>query len=197
MSPNPAPAPNEPRPDGEYAVVEIFGHIRHVGRYREVERFGQKFCEIEPIHNEAFQTPVLVGGASIFRFTPVTAEYAWANAPQDWQHRYRDNPRLGAPATPEILELDEAGFLGEDAQPDEELPAPVDHALNASLADVLLGMHELGGQCPAHHIEEGARLELVERGLIDLVSDTPDDIATVTAKLTPAGIEALDDHIPF
>lgn len=30
----------------QYAIVEILGHRRHVGRVREVERFGVKMIEI-------------------------------------------------------------------------------------------------------------------------------------------------------
>lgn len=79
-------------PEGDYAVVEVMGHLKHIGRYAEVEKFGQKFCQVEPILNEQFQLPILVGAASIYQFRYVTPEYAWENAPQSYEYRRRNDP---------------------------------------------------------------------------------------------------------
>lgn len=85
-------------PAGEYAIVEVMGHVRHIGRYREVEKFGAKFCEVEPIEDHQFLAPVLVGGASIYQFRPVTAEQAFDMAPQSWDYRRRNDPPAALPA---------------------------------------------------------------------------------------------------
>lgn len=76
----PAPAP----PPDEYAVVEVFGHQRHVGRISEVERFGTKMLRVdEPADVLAEAADIFAGGctsyflsgASIFRLTPCTLPY--------------------------------------------------------------------------------------------------------------------------
>lgn len=73
-------------PPGEYAIVEVFGHTRMVGRIAEVERFGAKMLAIEPIFAGALLPMVLQGGASIYRLTPCSAETAAARAPRErWQ----------------------------------------------------------------------------------------------------------------
>lgn len=102
------PTTEEPKtyPEGEYACVEVLGHVRHIGRYQEVDKFGQKFCQVEPIENEEFQTPVLVGGASIYQFRYCTAAWAFQNAPQTYDYAHRpDPPRLAPP--PRQYDLDD------------------------------------------------------------------------------------------
>lgn len=42
-----APAAEPVAPTDEYAIVEIMGHRRHVGRIREVERFGSKMLQVD------------------------------------------------------------------------------------------------------------------------------------------------------
>lgn len=42
-----APAAEPEAPADEYAIVEIMGHRRHVGRIREVERFGSKMLQVD------------------------------------------------------------------------------------------------------------------------------------------------------
>ena len=57
----------------EYAVVEVFGHRRHVDRVFEVERFGTKMLRIDvPIDGdfEKGYTTHFYGGGSMFSFTP-------------------------------------------------------------------------------------------------------------------------------
>lgn len=73
-------------PDGEYAIVEVLGHRTIVGRIEEVERFGAKLMSIEPIFQGKLLAAVLIGGGSIYQFTPCNREIAIARAPkQDWQ----------------------------------------------------------------------------------------------------------------
>lgn len=67
-------APETPaEPDGwEWAVVEVFGHRRHVGRIREEERFGAKLMRIDvPTKGDPAGPWVthFYGGASIFSLT--------------------------------------------------------------------------------------------------------------------------------
>lgn len=74
-----------PHPDGEYAIVELFGHTTLVGRIAEVERFGTKMLVIEPIFAGEFLGPVFHGGAAIYRLTPCSAEIAFRQAPKENQ----------------------------------------------------------------------------------------------------------------
>jgi hypothetical protein len=66
--------PAEPE---EYAIVEIFGHRRHVGRVLEVDRFGAKLLRID-VPNEGDFAKGFVshfyGGSSIFSFTNTDLE---------------------------------------------------------------------------------------------------------------------------
>lgn len=63
-------------PEGDYAIVEQLGHRTFVGRVLEIERFGTKMLQIEPIFAGALLGPMMIGGGSIFAFTPCTAEVA-------------------------------------------------------------------------------------------------------------------------
>lgn len=79
--------------EGQYAVVEIMGHRRHVGRVIEAERFGARMLRVDvpkpAVFDEGF-TSHFYGGASIFGITPTdraTAEKA--NHPRSW-----DQPQL-------------------------------------------------------------------------------------------------------
>lgn len=75
-----------PLPDGEYAIVEFYGHQAMVGRISEVERFGGKLLMIEPLLNGDLLSAVYHGGASIYRLTPCSAEVAYRKCPKhDWQ----------------------------------------------------------------------------------------------------------------
>lgn len=72
----------KPVPPDEYAVVEVFGHQRHVGRISEVERFGSKMLRMdEPVSapivsfDEGRFTTYFLAGAAIFRMTPCTMDY--------------------------------------------------------------------------------------------------------------------------
>lgn len=93
-------------PPSLWACVEIFGHRKHYGRVREVERFGTKMLRVDvpgPVpsapllgEDEKFET-FLYGGASIFSLTPMTEEAArkWAEAERPKPYRPLD--RLPSP----------------------------------------------------------------------------------------------------
>lgn len=70
-------------PDGDYAIAEIMGHRKLIGRVTEVERFGAKLMSIEPVLNGELLPPVLVGGSSIYQFTPCSKERAAERAPKE------------------------------------------------------------------------------------------------------------------
>lgn len=80
------PKPWEAVADGEYAIVELFGHTTLVGRISEVERFGAKMLAIEPLFNGRLLDPIYHGGAAIYRLSPCSREIAWKRQPTDsWQ----------------------------------------------------------------------------------------------------------------
>jgi len=65
----------EPAPS--WAVVEIFGHRRHVGLVSEVEQYGAKMLRIDvPAADGSIEATLFYGGAAIFSVVPVTAEFA-------------------------------------------------------------------------------------------------------------------------
>ncbi len=70
-TPQAAPAAD----DGwEWAIVEIFGHRRHVGKAREEERFGAKMLRIDvpklgATKEELTWSSHYYGGSSIFSYT--------------------------------------------------------------------------------------------------------------------------------
>ncbi|WP_422057359.1 hypothetical protein [Sphingomonas sp.] len=73
-------------PEGDYAIVEILGHRTIIGRVEEVERFGTKLMSIEPLFNGGLLQAVLIGGSSIYQFTPCSADVAAERSPkEEWQ----------------------------------------------------------------------------------------------------------------
>jgi hypothetical protein len=102
-----------PLPPGDYAIVEVLGHRTLVGRVTEVERFGTKLMSIEPLFNGELLTAVLIGGGSIYQFTPCTPEVAGARQPKQlWQLPNSIAVTLPAAAlpSPEALEDMEEGW---------------------------------------------------------------------------------------
>jgi hypothetical protein len=78
-------------PDGEFAIVEALGHRTLVGRVSEIERFGTKMLQVEPFFGDVMLGPVLLGGGSIYQFTPCSAGTAFARRPQ---HAYQLPPSV-------------------------------------------------------------------------------------------------------
>lgn len=74
--------PATPLPAGEYAIVELMGHQTVIGRVSEIERFGTKFMQIEPVYLGKLLPPILQGGPSVYRCTPCSAEVAFNRAPK-------------------------------------------------------------------------------------------------------------------
>lgn len=72
--------------DGEYAIVELFGHTTLIGRINEVERFGAKMLAIEPVFAGTLLPAIYHGGAAIYRLSPCSRELAWNRQHTDtWQ----------------------------------------------------------------------------------------------------------------
>lgn len=81
----------------EWAVVELFGHRRHVGRTREEERFGAKMLRVDVPNDgkpaEKGWTTHYYGGAAIFSFTLTDEATALkANKPYEPAGRYLAPP---------------------------------------------------------------------------------------------------------
>ncbi|WP_230770629.1 hypothetical protein [Sphingomonas sp. Leaf4] len=110
----------EPLPDGDYAIVEVLGHRTIIGRVTEVERFGTKLMAIEPIFAGALLAPVLVGGGSLYQYTPCSREVATARAPS---RRYGLPSSIAAMLPPEADATEPAllehrfPFLDDDSEP--------------------------------------------------------------------------------
>ncbi len=78
----------------EWAIVEIFGHRRHVGKVREEERFGSKMLRVDvpklgPGKDEISWSSHFYGGSSIFSYTPTDQETA-----MNYAERVYAPPRL-------------------------------------------------------------------------------------------------------
>ncbi|MEA3044536.1 MAG: hypothetical protein QOH47_2374 [Sphingomonadales bacterium] len=72
-------------PDGNYAIVEVLGHRTYVGRVAEVERFGSKMLQVEALFKGQLLDPLLIGGGSIYQFTPCSKEVAAKRGPtRNW-----------------------------------------------------------------------------------------------------------------
>jgi hypothetical protein len=95
-----AEAPWEAVVDGEYAIVELFGHTTLVGRIAEAERFGAKMLAIQPLFNGRLLDAIFHGGAAIYRLTPCTREVAWKKQPTD---TWNLPPAVRAIVPPEAL----------------------------------------------------------------------------------------------
>lgn len=85
-------------PEGEYAVVELLGHRTLIGRIVEVERFGTKMIQIEPVFRGQLLPAVLHGGGSLYGLTPISRDLAATKGPTSlWQ--LPDAVRATVPAT--------------------------------------------------------------------------------------------------
>ncbi len=71
-------APADATREGEWVLLEIFGHRRHFGLLTEIERFGSKLArmdEYRPGEDQPANTHYY-GGAAIFSITPITEDSA-------------------------------------------------------------------------------------------------------------------------
>lgn len=100
----------------EWAIVEIFGHRRHVGRSREEERFGSKMLRIdvptfEPDGKTIIWASHFYGGSSIFSYTPTDEATVMKYAER----------RYATPAIPYSAQVDDdATFAGPGGEDDHE-----------------------------------------------------------------------------
>ena len=102
-------------PEGDYAIVALFGHNRLVGRITEIERFGAKMIQIEPIYQGALLAPVYHGGAAIYGLTPCTREKAAECGPK---HLYQLPIEVRSVLPPELLPPPRPSFDDRDGDPD-------------------------------------------------------------------------------
>lgn len=104
-------------PAGDYAIVEALGHRTLVGRVVEIERFGTKMLQVEPLFGDVMLGPVLLGGGSIYQFTPCSADVAFTRRPkQTYQLPPSVAATIPALALPDNSEL--PSFLIDDDDPD-------------------------------------------------------------------------------
>ena len=105
-------------PDGDDAIVEVLGHRTLVGRVEEVERFGTKLLSIEPLFNDRLLEAVLIGGGSIYQFTPCSAAIAQKRQPKK---AYQLPASVAAVLPPELLPAPdpEPSFDPDDDHPED------------------------------------------------------------------------------
>lgn len=108
-------------PEGEFAIVEALGHRTLVGRVSEVERFGTKMLQVEPFFGNVMLAPVLLGGGSIYQFTPCSARTAYDRRPQQ---TYQLPPSVAATIPPLALPSNDElpSFFDEEESDDMEMP---------------------------------------------------------------------------
>jgi hypothetical protein len=96
---------NDAPPPDIWACVEIFGHRKHYGRIKEVERFSTKMLRVDVptaaaapllVEDETFET-FLYGGSAIFSLTLMTEEAARKWAENDRPKPYKPMARLPGP----------------------------------------------------------------------------------------------------
>lgn len=109
-------------PDGEFCILELFGHTTLVGRYAEVERFGTKMLALEPLFNDTLLPAVFHGGAAIYRLTPCSAEVAYAKQPT---HGYQLPPAIHAIVPVALLPKPEPARSYRDGDDNDDLDLPI------------------------------------------------------------------------
>lgn len=87
-------------PTGDYAIIEQLGHRTYVGRVLEIERFGTKMLQIEPLFGQVMLGPIVVSGNSLYQLTPVDAATAYARRPME---TYQLPPSVAATIPPLAL----------------------------------------------------------------------------------------------
>jgi hypothetical protein len=104
-------------PEGDYAIVELLGHRTLIGRVGEVERFGTKMLQIEPIFQGRLLDPVLHGGSSIYGMTPCSREVAASKAPtSSWQLP----TTVAATLPPALIEAQKSTYEYDDFSQDDD-----------------------------------------------------------------------------
>lgn len=99
-----------------WAVVELMGHTREVGRVSEVVQYGVTMMQLDAIvRGEAELKTQYVGGSAIFRMTPCSEEAARA----DWSVASRGSPLLSADLSADFDDGDEEDD-GPDSEPERE-----------------------------------------------------------------------------
>ena len=98
-------------PAGDYAIVEALGHRTLIGRVAEVERFGTKMLQIEPLFGDVMLAPVLLGGGSIYQITPCSPDVAFRRRPTN---RYGVPEAVMAIIPAAALPAPEPSFFDED-----------------------------------------------------------------------------------
>lgn len=113
MSAGTTPIAADNLPEGEFAIVEALGHRTLVGRVSEVERFGTRMLQVEPFFGDVMLGPVLLGGGSIYQFTPCSARTAYDRRPQQ---TYQLPPSVAATIPPLALPSNDElpGFFDDD-----------------------------------------------------------------------------------
>lgn len=117
MSADHTPIAADNLPEGEFAIVEALGHRTLVGRVSEVERFGTKMLQVEPFFGDVMLGPVLLGGGSIYQFTPCPARTAYDRRPKQ---TYQLPPSVAATIPPLALPSNDElpWFFDDDGEPD-------------------------------------------------------------------------------
>lgn len=106
-------------PAWEWAIVEIFGHRRHVGKAREEERFGAKMLRIDvpkkTAPDEVTWSSHYYGGSSLFSYTVTDEKTVMNYAERSYTPAipYRDHGH----------DDDDDGFDGDDSHDDPVRPA--------------------------------------------------------------------------
>ena len=113
-------------PDGDYAIVEVQGHRTLIGRISEIDRFGTKLLQVEPLFADVMLGPVLVHGSMLYQLTPCSAAVAF-------QRRPKENYQLPASifatvpaAAPPSNEEDPMFFGDDEVEDDVEEDVPSD-----------------------------------------------------------------------
>lgn len=113
-------------PAGEYAIVEALGHRTLIGRVAEIERFGTKMLQVEPLFGDVMLGAVLLGGGSIYQFTPCSPETAFARRPTR-NYELPASVFATVPATALPASDEGRGFFDTDDDDDAE-PMVITHA---------------------------------------------------------------------
>ena len=70
-----------------WMILEMYGHVKHIGYVTEVDAFGGKLGKIETLERDGSSKTIYFGGSSVYRLTPVTEEEARELA-KPWEARY-------------------------------------------------------------------------------------------------------------